>query len=393
MTVHAKLSPSSADRWMTCPGSVLESEKVSPKPSSVFAREGSLIHWAAEQVLNNIKKGKIEISGIEDSLEIMVGTYNPEFDMEIDRDITWAAGYYLDFLVPYISNPDTDWGVELKVTLKTPTKETIFGTSDFVAYDKVNDKLTVIDLKGGRGVSVSAENNTQLMIYALGVIDYVKQDLISEDTTVDLWIVQPRDKDGDCESLYETNVAELNQFRNEVLIPAIKRIEAKDCTLVPSEKGCRWCPASAHCEALGVEVIKSAQQTFDDVDREELARKLKKALDVVDWVETWCKNVRQTALNEMQNGLDIEGYKLVESKKRRVWFNEDDVIDFMDDHKIDAEIYTPRKLFSPAQALKLKALKNNEELLKLINKPQGAPTLAPASDKRPALETFGVWDE
>ena len=51
---HAKLPPSSAERWINCPGSVALAEQLPPPGSSPYADEGTLAHAVAELKLRKI---------------------------------------------------------------------------------------------------------------------------------------------------------------------------------------------------------------------------------------------------------------------------------------------------------------------------------------------------
>lgn len=156
---HAKLSPSSAERWMNCPGSVVLSEGM-PNQTSVFAEEGTKAHEIAEMILRNQK-------GWADA------------PVEMLEHIKVYVDYVNDLALF-----DGDLHIEQRVKVN----EVVFGTADAVVWRPQLEELHIIDLKYGAGVAVEVVNNLQLKIYALATLltfEYPAK-------TVTATIVQPR---------------------------------------------------------------------------------------------------------------------------------------------------------------------------------------------------------
>src|ERR1035437_7022059 len=65
----------------------------------------------------------------------------------------------------------------------------VFGTGDLIAYSQGEQKVTIVDLKYGRGVAVEVEENEQLLTYAMGVAQRYHNRGIKD---VELVVVQPR---------------------------------------------------------------------------------------------------------------------------------------------------------------------------------------------------------
>jgi hypothetical protein len=151
---HARLSPSSAERWMTCAGSVPLSDGVVDEGSD-FAAEGTAAHELAEKILLGADGAAL------------VG-------QKAENDVLWTQDMLTDVMkyVTAISDIVTLGGelhVEQKLSIEAITGEAgAHGTSDAVIV--LGDELIVADLKFGRGVVVEADNNRQLMIYALAAL-------------------------------------------------------------------------------------------------------------------------------------------------------------------------------------------------------------------------------
>ena len=143
---HALLSPSSAHRWMSCPGSVSLS-RLFPDESSSYAEEGILAHAWAAHFLDPQNQPQPAEALSSDNL-----TFVQDYVLFVERET--AGGVRR---------------IEYPVSVSEVTGEAnAKGTIDCAAL--VNGTLKIIDLKFGKGVKVDAEHNTQLMIYAAGAL-------------------------------------------------------------------------------------------------------------------------------------------------------------------------------------------------------------------------------
>ena len=169
---HAKLSPSSAHRWVQCPKSVILCRKVKRKPTSDAAAQGTFLHEVAEYILREV------ISGRDETLQAgeLIGCTNGKFTLDMDN--VGHVSNYVNYVL------DT-WGgvgsiaVEVRLPLKPVTGEDAYGTADCVVYR--DGTIHIIDLKTGR-VPVSADDNLQLQIYAAAAYNaHINGTLFTED--------------------------------------------------------------------------------------------------------------------------------------------------------------------------------------------------------------------
>ena len=172
---HALLSPSSSERWISCPPSVRMSEGIEEKPSE-YAAEGTAAHSLCEYKLHKLLG--YEQPDIRENLDY----YNKEMEDCTD--------YYRDYINELLTEHDERkplMFVEQRVDFSRFVKEG-FGTSDCIIID--NDTIFVIDFKYGNGVRVDALNNSQMMIYAIGALEMF--DGIFDINHVVMTIFQPR---------------------------------------------------------------------------------------------------------------------------------------------------------------------------------------------------------
>lgn len=362
MADHAKLGPSSADRWMSCAGSVVLSEGM-PNKSSEFADEGTKAHALAEALLTE-DEGSVRVP--EDMLDNVL--------------------VYVDYV--------QSLGGDLHAEQRVKVTDDLWGTADAVVWQPLEKHLHIIDLKYGAGVPVEVEGNLQLKIYALATL--LTFGYPAERVTAT--IVQPRcpHSDGPVRSA-TYDVVDLLDFHADVL-DAVGCVEQaredvgapgvthwNEAYLTPSEKGCRWCLAAPKCPALKSKAQTLAKQVFAPglpYDPKALAD----TLDFLPILEGWIKNTREFAYAEAEQGNAIPQWKLVEKRATRKWRDEAAAMGRLEQvSDIDPDSLYERKFVTPAAAEKLLPKDQRALLDELTVKESSGHTLVHESDKRPAI--------
>jgi len=366
---HARLSPSSSSRWLSCTASVEASEKYENKGNSASVW-GTNVHYLGEQLLIGN--------------DIAVGQEHTEqgVDFIVDEEMLQCAEEYADYVNSFI-NKDSVVLIEEQFNLGfiSPNQ---FGTSDATVLNDTH--LHVMDLKTGHNI-VMAEQNTQLMLYALGAIHELEA--IYDIETVTLHIVQTRA--GHIDS-WEIDVKTLKLFQMIAQAQA-QAIITGTTEFMPSEKACKWCAHSVNCEALKAHVdsvVTGAFDNIEDIDGQadliDVAH-VKMILDNEELITSFIKAVKARSLELLEAGTAIDGYKLVEAKTNRKWADEEAVGKYLN-RKIKSDELWVKKMIPMTKILKLRP--NDKKLEAMLIKPEGKPTIAPMSDKRPPIN--GVAD-
>ena len=366
---HALLSASGAYRWLKCPGSARLEDKFEDEPS-VYAAEGTLAHEMAE--LKIVKHFTADLRPSEFKKRINELKKNELYSAEMDRYTNEYRDYINDIYLSFESKPF--FLAEQRVDFSSYVPEG-FGTVDCTL---VGDKVIhIFDLKYGKGVPVTAENNPQGMLYALGT--YLEQSAIDEIEKVIIHIVQPRIKNT---SSFEISSEELLKWAESIKDVAQKAYEGSNEFYVGEH--CGFCKANGNCRKqaekyMNIEVLDPALLTDEEIG-EGLAK--------VKELSKWAKKFEDYALVRAQNGGNVKGWKLVAGRGGNRTFTDKAVAaQLLEEVGLDREEIYKTELISVSAAEKLLG---EETLYKIagnyIQKPEGKPTLATLDDKRPALE-------
>ena len=362
---HAILSASSSHRWLECPLSAkLCSEQ--PDTASEYAQEGTDAHALCEHKLK-------ALLGMETTDPTENLTY---YNEEMER----CANEYAVYVSEQVEKTKSVCKgpvvlVEQRLDFSRWVPEG-FGTGDCVIV--ADGTLTIVDMKYGLGILVSAENNPQMMLYALGALELF--DSIYDINTVSMTIFQPR---RDNISEHTISKEDLLRWADEVLAPtALLAIKGEG--EFKAGDHCRFCKAKSNCRKRAEFNLELTHYDFEPpatLDNIEIAAVLAKADELVSWVT----DVKEYALRQALSGVTYDGFKVVEGRSNRKYTDENAVVEAVKSAGYDP--YEHSVLGITAMTSLLGKKKFEELLGALITKPQGKPTLVPASDKRPALNT------
>lgn len=369
MTDHARLSPSSAYQWMTCPGSVRLSDHF-PERSSAAADEGTALHALREKAL---LEGKDIIEYVGE--DITVG--------DTEYEVTYEWERWLQPGIDWLRDQPGELLVEKRVHLDRWMPDQ-FGTVDTILLNP--GRITVCDFKGGIGLEVNPERNPQLMLYALGAWDAYSRDPGVE---IELVVDQPRVSGI---TTWTTTVPELLEFAEEAAAAAL-RTEDPDAPLNPSIEACRFCRVAenAGCPALhsycfdllNINTPLTSELEMPRIDHMSPEQRSNVVLHA-GMITKWLDSIKAFHLEEALKGNPTPGFKAVAKQGPRKWVNEKAAAALLEANMSKEEIYT-QKLKSPAQLEKIAGTKLWRAAEELIERSEGKPALVPESDKCDAI--------
>ena len=377
---HAALSASSSHRWMMCPPSVKLSGQFADKPSS-YAEEGTFLHELSEMKLHRYLGDMTP--------EVLEAQYAAHRDNDFYSDEAESVtDEYVDFCIETIESvrascPDPLILVEHRLDFSEYVPEG-FGTGDLVIV--ADGVLEVVDFKGGRGVRVEAERNSQLMLYGLGAL--LEFEALYDIRNVRMTIVQPRLNNI---STYETTTDELIRWAEKEVRPkALLAYEGKGefC----AGEWCRFCRARYTCRKRSEYHMRLAERDFkapDLLTDEEILD----ILPVAESLNNWVADLIAYATQQAVDGKTWPGYKLVAGRSVRRYTSEAEVIKAATEAGF-TDIYKTTLLDVGDLEKRMGRKKFSEVLGKYIVKPLGAPTLVPETDPRkPYSDAAGDFKE
>lgn len=378
---HALLSPSSSHRWMSCTPSARLEEHI-PGSTSAAAEEGTVAHELSEYALDKYIKG--EYMPLLDELpvpkEIAANKY---YSSEMDKCVTDYVCYVCDI---FEKMEGAKMYLERKFDLTSYVPD-CFGSCD-CAIEGTNI-LNIIDLKYGKGVRVEAKDNTQLMMYALGVLRSLSPKRQAEIETIKMHIAQVRL--GNYE-VFEMSARDLTHWGIHKLRPTAEKAWAGQGNAVVGSH-CKFCKFKPQCRAQRDALVNEFETHGETkaLTLDEIGDILSKA----DMFTAWLSSVKSHAMAEALAGKTVKGWKLVEGRSALVITDEEEAVKRLSDLGFDPDSLKNHKLKGIGDLEKMVGKRPLTVTLDgLIIKPKGAPTLVPESDKREAIEpTIGMFDE
>ena len=367
MSDHSVYGPSGAAKWLGCPGSI-KAEAGIPDTTSDFAAEGTDAHELAELSLKNKITARNYIGK------------TPLINKEriIDKEMA-------DYVTEYVSYVNGLGGVQ-EYEQKFDYSDWVpggFGTGDAVIVKGTT--LFSIDLKYGKGIPVSAEENPQGMLYALGALS--ERDAFQKFDKVIIVIHQPR---LNSVSEWETTPEHIYEFAAYAKERAVLTL-TDNPERTPGEKQCQWCRAKATCPALQTQTEHALMVEFEDLSTTPLKepaqltdQDLSFILNHKVMIEKWLKSVEQHVVGKIESGHGFPGFKMVEGRSNRKWADEAKAEKMLVKLLGKDKAYKKKLLTAPA-AEKALGKEKKAEIKDLIVKPEGKPVLVPEEDKRPPM--------
>jgi hypothetical protein len=365
---HALLSASSAHRWLACPPSAVAAEAY-PAQDTEFTREGTLAHEVAEAIARGVV-----------SANTRPEDWNKAGVFDVTHEMIDCARSYRDYIDEQRKDPDALVLLEKRVDF-SPWVPDGFGTCDCIIIQ--GDTLTIIDYKYGQGVAVSAQDNPQMKLYALGALNDFG--IAYDVTKVEMHIFQPRLNNVSVDKL---TTDDLLTWAEKTVKPTAEKA-AKGKGNYCAGEHCRFCPHAGKCRKLTSVCTEYVETHSMRVELPVLApHEVAEVLRMEPLITLWLKRVKDQALTSLLNGDEVPGYKVVEGKLgNRKWADELKVFDALKAAGYTPEDITETKLYSPAAMDKAIGKKRVSELLdELIAREPGRPTVVPATDKRPAYD-------
>lgn len=371
MSKHAILSASGAHRWLNCtPSARLELEF--DDNSGEAAAEGTAAHALSEHKLRKALKMRSK---------------KPVSPYDSDEMDNYTDGY-VEFVLEVIEQAkqacrDPLILIEQRLDFSKYVPEG-FGTGDCLII--ADGTLHIIDFKYGQGVLVSAEDNPQMKLYALGALDLF--DGIYDIEMVSMTIYQPRRENVSTSTVSKES---LYQWAEEVLKPKAELAFNGDGNYCPGE-WCQFCRAAVKCRARAEAKMKLATFEFalpPLLSDEEIADILSSIGDLTNWANEIIAYATDAAVN---HGKKWPGFKVVEGRSNRKYKDEEAVAEAAKNAGY-RDIYKQSLITITEMEKLMGKSKFNEVLGGLVIKPPGKPTLVPVSDKRPEMNTSSAKND
>lgn len=379
---HALLSPSSSSRWLACTRAPRLEEKL-PNTAGDAATEGDTAHKIVELMARKRFTDPMGPAAYKKELKKLEKKpfYNPE--------MVKCGQEYLDFLDQVVMEFKTkpDISIEYRVSLESTIPE-CWGRCDFAAMG--GDLLHVVDYKYGQGLPVPAEKNSQLMLYAAGFLLTFGPFSAEPIKRVKISIFQPRREGA---STWETTADDIMNWIAFDVKPRAALAVAGEGEFQPGEKTCMFCRAKGCCQARAewFARLKPVSNTPPGVLTPE---EISKYLSDGEGLAKWYDDLKSYASTSILKGTDIPGWKVVEGRSARAFADTEAALKRMEALGIQEALLYKRVPVTLTEAEKIIGkTKFETEMRDMVFKPQGKPTLVPASDSRAPYKRAGAAED
>ena len=367
---HSLLSASGSDRWMSCTPSARKEEFI-PNTESSYALEGTLAHELSELELNKYFNN---LDANQYNLRLEEIENNEFYASDMPENVDVYVSYCIERVNYYKSIcKHVEISIEEKVDLTAYIPEG-FGSNDFVII--ADGFIEVIDLKYGRGVPVSAVNNSQLKLYGLGSV--YKHELSYQTSEVTLVIVQPRI---DNISTFTLSVIDLQEWADTEVVTKAKMAFAGEGELNPGN-WCKFCKFKPKCKAVHDQNMALVKEDFSDIDslsEDEILNIFEKSTQITNWVNS----INAYVMDKLLKKEEVKGYKLVKGRSTRKFNDTEKVKEILKEKYNSNDYLTEPKLLGITAIEKLVGKKQLPELLgNYIEKTEPKPSIALLEDRR-----------
>jgi hypothetical protein len=394
--VQVKFRPSYSTTTLYCPGSLLPSLAM-PDSSGWAAAEGTLFHRiVAEWQMTGERPDYL--LGQEFTIDGHLVT--------VDAEMFVHAQACLERYADIPGQPQIEVRVDISSLTPIPGQS---GTADRVHV--YPGTVEIIDWKYGKGVQVFANWNSQLLCYAMGIVDKFGDEFVIE--RIRIHIAQPRLDHFD---VWEISRDELELWAFWARAQWVTAWQPQ-APRTPSGKACQWCRVRIDCPARQVMLERLVADTFEEVvtsDQQQVALSQLALTDLpppvtlpterLAWIyryrrtfELWFKEIGEELIRRGQQGEDVSPWKVVEGRQgNRAWVDESEAATAIAKLGISPwadALATPAEIERRLAHVGIRKKPAKEFLALYTDRASGKLTLVPDQDNRQALsavveETF-----
>lgn len=341
---------------------------------------------------------------LEDTVQVENG-----FEIKTDREMLSYVREYVEWCIETPGDHYIETWVDFSDLTPIPGQG---GTADYASCEQ--GRLTITDLKMGKGIQVFALKNTQLLLYAYGF--FRAHDWLYDFQEIVIRICQPRREHFDTWTITR---AELLAFAEWVKTRAALAWEGGSRS--PGPKQCQWCK-DVECAARLAALHEETEDVFDDLtviegqfavvshDQMAVAKaaldigwepdatnpatlstlQLEKLLRLRKLIEKWMSEIESELESRAADGEGLQLFKLVEGRLgNRDWESEDAALEKAKELGVSPLLLYKTVQLSPTQFqevvrqnLGVSKKKAGELISSVVIRQPGKQTLAPVSDKR-----------